>query len=228
MILDDEDILMQAATDSAHYEMVDLGLSVKWANKNVGASHPEDAGLYFQWGVTIGYTADQAGKDKVFDKYSYPEHLNIKYNSTNGLKVLESEDDAATVYMGSSYRMPTVDEIRELINNTTQTFIDIDGNEYVKGVDNINIEQRKLKGVRFTSSNSNSIFIPAVGYCRNSMSMLYGVNMYGILWSSSLSDEYYEIAKYLSFSYVGNLISGSDNRSLGLSIRGVEKITNKL
>ena len=66
MILDDEDILIQAATDSACYKMVDLGLSVKWANKNVGASHPENAGLYFQWGDTVGYTARQVGKDKVF------------------------------------------------------------------------------------------------------------------------------------------------------------------
>ena len=133
MILDDENILIQAATDSACYEMVDLGLSVKWANKNVGASYPEDAGLYFQWGDTVGYTADQVGKDKVFDwnNYKFGICSNLtKYNSTDNLKVLESTDDAATTYMGSQYRTPTMDELLELINNTTQTFIDLSENEY--------------------------------------------------------------------------------------------------
>ena len=55
------------------YTMVDLGLpsGLKWADRNIGASSPEDYGLYFQWGDTVGYTADQVGKDKVFDYSDY-------------------------------------------------------------------------------------------------------------------------------------------------------------
>ena len=218
MILDDEDILIQSATDSARYEMVDLGLSVKWANKNVGASHPEDAGLYFQWGDTIGYTADQVGKDKAFDKYSYPERLNVKYNSTNGLKVLESEDDAATVYMGSQYRMPTRFEIRELVNNTTQTFIDINNVEYGQGQ---YIESGKLKGVRFTGSNGNSIFIPAVGLYIGDV--LHNMGSSGDYWSSSLHGDNGEYPKLLYFYHGCGLTDSGDDRYIGLSIRGVEK-----
>lgn len=186
------------------YQMVDLGLSVKWADRNVGASSPEDAGLYFQWGDTVGYTADQVGVDKVFnwdsynevdvitdweeddDGHRYPTGLE-KYNNKGGLTVLESSDDAAAFHMGSQYRMPTIDEIIELTNNTTHTFIDIDGNEYSnKLAENGAIESRKLKGVRFTSSNGNSIFIPAAGNCNKSL--LDGIGVFGRLWSSSLTD----------------------------------------
>ena len=45
------------------YDYVDLGLpsGTKWATMNVGASKPSDAGLYFQWGDTVGYTKNQVG-----------------------------------------------------------------------------------------------------------------------------------------------------------------------
>ena len=224
MILDDEDILIQSAADSAHYEMVDLGLSVKWANKNVGASHPEDIGWYFQWGDTVGYTADQVSVDKVFnwDNYKFGTYLNLaKYNSIDKLTVLESEDDAATVYMGSDYRIPTIDEIQELIENTTQIFIDIDGNEYIKSTDTINIERGKLKGVRFMSSNGNSIFIPAAGGCGEFL--LSEVNMNGILWSSSLRDSDNKNPKVLFFDYYGFISDSYYNyRYYAYPIRGVE------
>ena len=44
------------------YNMVDLGLSVKLADRNVGASSPEDFGSYFQWGDTNAYTFDGVGE----------------------------------------------------------------------------------------------------------------------------------------------------------------------
>ena len=222
MILDNEDILIQAAIDSARYEMVDLGLSVKWANKNVGASHPEDAGLYFQWGDTVGYAANQVGKDKKFYKHTYPKYLNTKYNVTNGLTVLESIDDTATICMGSKYRMPTSAEIQELINNTTQMFIDIDGNEYDRQYiqDNESIEFGKLKGVRFVGSNGNSIFIPAAGDCAESF--LYGRGSYGLLLSSSLCENYDSCIYSLGFIWIGVVSEDSSNRYYGHPVRGVE------
>lgn len=51
------------------YNMVDLGLpsGLLWADRNIGAASPEDAGLYFQWGDTVGYTAEQvANGEKAF------------------------------------------------------------------------------------------------------------------------------------------------------------------
>jgi hypothetical protein len=87
-----------------------------------------------------------------------------KYNTNGGLTVLESVDDAATVNMGNTWRMPTTDEMQELIDNTTQTFIDLDGNEYSKEqIQSGAVNEGKLKGMRFTGSNGNSIFMPAAG-----------------------------------------------------------------
>jgi hypothetical protein len=216
-----------------------LGLSVKWADRNVGASSPEDAGLYFQWGDTVGYTADQVGVDKVFnwdsynevdvitgweedeDGYRYPTGFK-KYNNNGGLTVLESSDDAATVHMGTQYRMPTSAEIQELISGTTQTFIDLDGVEYnQEQAQNGAIEEGKLKGVRFTGSNGNSIFIPAAGYC--SESLLSVIGMYGSLWSSGLDDgdDDANDARGLGFLYDGYVYDGGGSRYYGQSVRGV-------
>ena len=287
------------------YNMVDLGLSVKWADRNIGATSPEHYGSYFQWGEIVrdkdgkptsnAYTYDGVGeitaaqlakmlnpllspelgeeitadnvgaileqmgitstdltftglvavlgKEFNWDSYNevdvitsweenedgnrYPTGFEKYNNSGNGLTVLESSDDAAAVYMGSQYRMPTIDEIGELVNNTTQTFIDLDGNEYSKEqAQNGAIEQGKLKGVRFTSSNGNSIFMPAAGYCYKSL--LYDIGAYGYLWSSSLWDLSNNgmPACDWRFGYgdnYGNSIVGAEMsiRCYGLSVRGV-------
>ena len=265
------------------YNIVDLGLSVKWADRNVGASNPEHYGSYFQWGDTDAYTYDGVGEvtvaelaallqplvgdemevtkdnvgnlllmlfegydvgtdlintpmgalggslDKLFNWDSYFDTTDggstfKKYNnSESGLKSLVSSDDAVTTHMGLQYRMPTIDEIKELINNTTQTFIDLDGKEYSKEqAQNGVIKPGKLKGVRFTGSNGNSIFIPAAGSCIESL--LYGVGMNGVLWSSSLGDGSGGNARYLYFNFDGDVSEYSYSRYYGLSVRGVEFI----
>ena len=272
------------------YNMVDLGLSVKWADRNVGASSPEHYGSYFQWGGTDAYTYDGAGEitaaelakilnpllspglgeeitadnvgailermgmtdtdltpmgiggvlGKFFnwdsynevdeitgweedeDGYRYPTGFKKYNNSESGLKVLESGDDAAAVHTNSQLRMPTSAEIQELISGTTQSFIDIDGNEYDRQYvyDNKPIEQGKLKGVKFTGSNGNSIFIPAAGYCYGSLLDDFGMN--GALWYSSLYDGNDVSAGNLYFSCDGSVGEYSDNRYYGLSVRGVQ------
>lgn len=202
------------------YTMVDLGLSVKWADRNVGATSPEEAGLYFQWGDTVGYTAEQVGTDKVFNWANYFDTTDggstfTKY-ATDKLTTLEATDDAATVHMGGSWRMPTEAEIEELINGTTQTRIDIDGNEVSS------TSSGNLKGVRLTSkTNGNSIFIPAAGLCYDSS--LDDMGSYGYLWTSSLNSSDSSYAHYLYFNYNSGLITGGIRRRYGLSVRGVCK-----
>jgi hypothetical protein len=122
--------------------------------------------------------------------------------------------------MGTQYRMPTHDEIRELISGTTQTFIDVDGNEFSKEqAQNGTIEEGKLKGVRFTGSNRNSIFIPAASSCQESL--LLGVGGSSYIWSSSLSDGYDEGAWFLYFDCGGNVDEYGIDRYCGHSVRGV-------
>lgn len=154
------------------------------------------------------------------DGYRYPTGFK-KYNNNGGLTVLESSDDAAAFHMGTQYRMPTSAEIQELISGTTQSFIDIDGNEYSKEqAENEVIESGKLKGVKFTGSNGNSIFIPAAGFCDNSL--LNGVGMYGMLQSSSLKGGYDDYVRLLSFNYNGDVDEIDDHRYYGQSVRGVQ------
>jgi hypothetical protein len=159
-------------------------------------------------------------RDSYFDTTDAGNTFN-KYNNNGGLTVLESSDDAATVHIGSQYRMPTIDELEELVYNTTQTFIDLNGNEYSKEqAKNGAIERGKLKGVRFTGSNSNSIIIPSAGSCQ--MSNVVGINSSVLLYTSSLymyNDGY---ASHLTLDADGYVETrGANSRSFGFSVRGV-------
>lgn len=144
---------------ASKFEFVDLGLpsGLKWATCNVGATKPEEYGLYFAWGETEGYTVEDISNGvKAFDINDYKWYNSTskltKYNvdSSKGivdnLKQLQPEDDAVYV-TENSCRMPTSDDIIELMNNTTFTWEKING----------------INGGRFTASNGNSIFIPASG-----------------------------------------------------------------
>ena len=206
------------------YNMVDLGLpsGLLWADRNIGASSPEDFGLYFQWGDTVGYTAEQvANGEKVFNWDSYFDTTNhgstfIKYTTSN--EILQPEDDAATVNMGSEYRMPAKEDFKELINNTTVTYIDIYDNEYEPVIVSGMLEPGTLKGIKFTGSNGNVIFIPASGiFGRSNDDLFTEAN----LWcNKSLPKEY---ASAQIFDINGEMFYGDRNsRYRGLVIRGVK------
>ena len=191
------------------YEYVDLGLSVKWAKCNVGAEKETDAGLYFAWGETTGYTASQVGTDKQFSlsdyKYGNSSSNLTKNNQSDSKTVLESTDDAASQIMGGDWRMPTDAEFQELIDKTTKEWTQVNG----------------VNGYKFTSKiNGNSIFIPAAGYCSNGS--VISVGNHGRVWSSSLYTSDPNNAWGLGFSSGGcNVSYGS--RYNGRSVRGVRK-----
>lgn len=104
------------------YEYVDLGLpsGLKWATCNVGASSPEEYGLYFAWGETTGYTAAQVkAGERVFSSMVY------KAGSAASISTdLTLEQDAARTNLGGNWRMPTRAEIKELINNCDTIWTD--------------------------------------------------------------------------------------------------------
>jgi hypothetical protein len=87
-------------------EYVDLGLSVKWATFNVGATKPEEYGDYFAWGETE--------PKEVYDWSTY----------------FEVADDVAAVKWGGKWRMPTMAEQDELRTQCTWTWTSQNG---VKG-----------------------------------------------------------------------------------------------
>ncbi len=182
---------------------VDLGLpsGVKWATCNVGASSPEEYGGYYAWGETEEKEDYSWSTYKWFSGNIYSNYTFTKYNTNTSMDVvdnktvLEPEDDVAHVKWGGSWRMPTLDEQKELLDNCTWS----------------RTTQNGVDGYKVTGSNGNSIFLPAAG---NS-----GSN--GRYWSSSLYSSDSHNAYYLYFISSGSCGWSYDFRGYGLTVRPV-------
>ena len=147
------------------YKFVDLDLPSKtlWATTNIGAEKPEDYGLYFQWGDAQGY--EKNGQSFTWSTYKWckaSDTFLTKYNSKSSYgyvdnrTVLELEDDAAFVNWGEEWRMPSDDQLQELVN------VDFTTSEWTT--------ENGVKGLKITSlKNGNSIFLPAGGYCEDAI-----------------------------------------------------------
>lgn len=204
-----------------------------WANMNVGATSVQDNGLYFAWGETKGYTGDTSD-GRLFDWANYKwmtegqsdwKYVN-KYQTADGttdacwyqynwdaldyefigdgLTELLPEDDAAHVYWGGDWRMPTLEEIKELIDNTTYEWITVG----------------TVSGGKFTSKiNGKSIFLPAAG--RRCDGEFGNVGTCGYYWSSSLYASYPRYACYLFFNSGGADWGSGGYRGYGRTVRPV-------
>lgn len=111
--------------------MVNLGLSVRWADRNLGASRPEDPGDYFAWGETAPKTAFTrnnyrfipAGEvDFNVDDDGYEYRYFSKYQDDDTLSRLEPNDDAAAATLGGGWRIPGREEWQELADNCDWTW----------------------------------------------------------------------------------------------------------
>ena len=190
------------------HEYVDLGLSVKWATCNVGATSPEEYGDYFAWGETTPKTTYNwttykycNGTYDSMTKYC----INPDYGTVDNKTTLELSDDAAHVNWGGSWRMPTAAEQDELrnTNNCTWTWT----------------TQNGVNGYKVTSKkNGNSIFLPAAGY--RGSSDLKNAGSYGNYWSSSLRTVSSSSAYDWSFNS-SNVDRLYYQRYCGLSVRAV-------
>ena len=181
---------------------VDLGLSVKWATQNVGASSPSDYGGYFAWG--------EKEKKSNYDWDNCFDCLDDEGDSWGTYKIggktsisPTSGHDTARENWGSTWRMPTEAECKELCNKCDWTWTSQGGHN----------------GYLVTSKiNGNSIFLPAAGR-RGGTDRVY-VGEYGFYWSSTLSSSYSELARYLhSQSNVRFMLAAY--RALGQSVRPV-------
>ena len=195
------------------YEYVDLGLSVKWAKCNVGAATETEYGDYFMWGSTTPNTNTicdwehapfNGGNSEYNDEY-FTAHKSEYLDDNENLK---PKFDAATQIMGGDWRMPTEDEIQELLDNTIKEWAQVNG----------------VNGYKFTSNKegfqNNSIFIPAAGSCGDGE--VYDVGDYGDVWSSSLTTSSPDNAWCLCFGS-GNCYVYDNYRCYGRSVRGVRK-----
>ena len=153
--------------------VVDLGLSVYWCSCNVGAESPEEYGDYFAWGET------KPKNDYSKETYSYYDSNTAQYTGI-GANIAGSEYDAATVDLGSDWRMPTQKEILELAEKCTFEWTQING----------------VNGFKVTGENGNSIFIPSSGYITGKYKIRDNEKDGLGIWTSEVATE--NMAKYLS------------------------------
>ena len=204
---------------------VDLGLSVRWATCNVGATTPEGTGDYFAWGDTAtyykpGYAQYESpewkeGKGNGYNWSSYKycngsDNTLTKYCNSSSYGNIDSDttllpiDDVAHYKWGGNWRMPTRAEFEELLDSCDCNFTT------QNGVDGLKVTSKK--------DSSKSIFLPAAGYRHGTY--LSNVGSYGYYWSSSLDTDYPYYAWYVYFNS-DSYSTGSYNRYCGLSVRPV-------
>lgn len=207
------------------HEWVDLGLpsGTLWATCNVGATSPEKYGAYFAWGETVNKGKFNWSNYKWCNGESnsltkYCSQNDYSYGTIDNKTELDIVDDAATANWGIGWRMPSDDQIDELINGsyTTKTCITRNG----------------INGILITSkSNGNSIFLPAAGSGDKSINDFSGY--FGWFWSRSRNTNYSDKAYNLGFGFDSSLSSdeiggrSSKSRYDGLSVRPVRTESNE-
>ena len=178
-------ILGEQTQEVEDQDYVDLGLprGTLWATRNIGANSPEDYGDYFAWGETTPkqtydwstYTWCDGSKD-VLTKYN----TDSGYGTVDNMTELDPADDAATVNWGPSWRMPSVEQMNELLTECNWQWTAWNG----------------VNGYLLTSKhNGNLLFLPAAG-CRYEGS-LYGAGDDGAYWSRTLCSDDPCVACYL-------------------------------
>ena len=135
-------------------EYVDLGLSVKWATCNVGASRPEYYGGLYAWGETeqkgiYNWNSYRFANGSGYDLTKYCNNSEYGYEGfADDKTVLDPEDDVAHVLWQGDWRMPSAKELMELMDKCDWTWVD----------------SGDASGYMVTGPNGNSIFMPTPGY----------------------------------------------------------------
>ena len=198
------------------FAAVDLGLSVKWANMNLGASSSRGSGHYYAWGATEPYYSGTPDNPTSWIKEggyiwqnapfnSGSSEFNSSYFSEHKSEFVDENDvllpgfDAAHVKLGDGWRMPTEAEFQELINNC-----EFESDEVIIG-------KQYYRFMRFTSNKTgNSIIFPMqlyydgieqMGYSyvkTNTDGSKYVETLTSYYWSSTYKNKSYAHSLYLN------------------------------
>lgn len=192
-------------TPSPIGEAIDLGLSVKWASFNVGATTPEEYGGYYAWGET---EEKSAYTQNTYKWYNGSESSIKKYFYGDDKTVLDLEDDVAYVKWGGKWRMPTWDEFQELLDKCTWVWT----------------VQNGVNGYIVSATNGNSIFFPAAGINYDEDYEWRPRNEFGYYWSSTnYVNEYGSFDRQAVVLEISNTHADVQlvNRVFGLPVRPV-------
>ena len=183
-------------------ETVDLGLSVLWAQSNLGAAptRPGESGYYFMWGCPF--------IPETYDEGHYEASaINMTQESAG------TELDVATRLLGKGWSTPTSTQLQELIDNCNWNNVTVDGKYGIRGISKINDE---------------SIFIP-FAYCMDYRGLIdFAGHDYGNYWTSTPDANDNTLAHYFYFSQYGhcqvdNPMYGPGVKWTGMTIRPVKK-----
>ena len=182
--------------DDNHPHAIDLGLpsGTRWCCCNVGASTPEGYGGYYAWGETSEKSVYNGGTYAYYNDNA--GYINI------GSDIAGTNYDAATVNMGAPWRMPSAEQMDELINNCSRQWTQKNG----------------VNGILVTGPSGGQIFLPAAGHRWYDEFINAGSD--GHYWSSSHNPNGSSRAYYLDF-YSGSWNWYSFSRVNGLSVRAV-------
>lgn len=214
-IVDDVELIEQVDPYGGH-EYVEIG-GLKWATMNIGANSVTDYGQYFQWADTQGFNASEVGSGSGkkycgWEDYKYgngtssPGSTGItKYNTDDGLTILEASDDAAQAAWGGNWRIPTVNDLQSLSAAVSTAYTKVDGVYGLLCTDN--------------TDSSKTLFFPAAGKCGNGL--VDNVGSYGYYWTANLSPYSYTTAFYTGFLWGRVVWNAGNGRYSGYSIRCV-------
>ena len=125
IILADGTEIILPIGEQSPYKAVDLGLSVKWATFNLGATAPTDKGGLYWWGDVTGENSEAPDLDLIYGT-SY---------------------DIVRANWGGKWRMPSVNELKELVKECKWTEKTVNG----------------VVGMEVMGKNEQSIFLPVTG-----------------------------------------------------------------
>jgi len=185
---------------------VDLGLTVKWASMNLGASSETDAGKFYAWGETSEKSSYTLKTYKYISGETFTRYnVSDAYKENDNLRYLKDEDDAVKSVLGKNWKMPRDYEWNELREKCTWEWVDSPVPGYV------------VK----SKTNSNRIFLPAAGF-RNASDKINDGKC-GYYWTSSLDPAYPGEAFAMTFGSDGisPVRENGTSRIMGLCIRPV-------
>jgi hypothetical protein len=207
-----------------NHDYVDLGLSVKWATCNVGASRPEASGTKFAWGElatkehfdwsnykwnkddSYGYALTKYCPDPDYGYCIYEGEYYDDVYFSDDLTTLTTADDVAYKTWGSQWRMPSKKQLEELVDRCSWKWT----------------SQNGYLGFKVTGPNGKSIFMPTEHFFEKNGNVSYSSEVH--YWSLSLNEEscncayVLEMAEYWDEPYV--TVTDYD-RCYGLFIRPV-------
>ena len=188
------------------HEYVDLGLpsGLLWATCNVGASSPEDYGDYFAWGETSPKAEYRENNYQHWVDADGDGYWDYGESTINSDISGNAQYDAATANWGGSWRMPTQDEMFELVDYCEWEWTQVNG----------------VDGSKVIGPNGNCIFLPAA--CNRNGSSRYNEGNFGHYWSSTPRDIDNDYNAYDLFFYDGReYVYWYDRRYSGFTVRPI-------